>query len=116
MDSVITLINEVGVPVAGLLGLGWLLWQLLSKIMGTIEQKIDATDASINAKQDAMEERITSKLDAQHGMIVALIDRIRAVDNQTIRQDILLKTLLGEPNLIEIDKVAKADRDDQRKD
>ena len=116
MDSVITLINEVGVPVAGLLGLGWLLWQLLSKIMGTIEQKIDATDASINAKQDVMEERITSKLDAQHGMIVALIDRIRAVDNQTIRQDILLKTLLGVPNLIEIDKVAKADRDDQRKD
>jgi hypothetical protein len=49
-------------------------------------------------------------------MIVALIDRIRAVDNQTIRQDILLKTLLGVPNLIEIDKVAKADRDDQRKD
>lgn len=84
--------------------------------MGTIEQKIDATDASINAKQDAMEERITSKLDAQHGMIVALIDRIRAVDNQTIRQDILLKTLLGVPNLIEIDKVAKAERDDQRKD
>jgi len=45
-----------------------------------------------------------------------LIDRVRALDNQTIRQDVLLKTLLGIPNLIEIDKVAKADREDQRKD
>ena len=38
------------------------------------------------------------------------------MDNQSIRQDVLLKTLLGTPNLIEIDKIAKADRDDQRKD
>jgi len=38
------------------------------------------------------------------------------VDNQTIRQDVLLKTLLGVPNLIDHEKIAKADRDDQRKD
>jgi hypothetical protein len=31
-------------------------------------------------------------------------------------QDVLLKTLLGVPNLIDLEKVAKADRDDQRKD
>ena len=33
-----------------------------------------------------------------------------------IRQDVLLKTLLGVPNLVDIEKIAKAERDDQRKD
>ena len=103
-------------PVAGLLGLGWLLWQLLSKIMGTIEQKIDAIDDSINLKMDNMEGRLMTQLETQHGIIISLIDRVRAVDNQTIRQDVLLKTLLGVPNLIDHEKIAKADRDDQRKD
>ena len=103
-------------PVAGLLGLGWLLWQLLSKIMGTIEQKIDAFDDSINLKMDNMEQRLMTQLETQHGIIISLIDRVRAVDNQTIRQDVLLKTLLGVPNLIDHEKIAKAERDDQRKD
>ena len=116
MNDFVTIINEVGVPVAGLLGLGWLLWQLLSKIMGTIEQKIDAIDDSINVKMDNMEQRLMTQLETQHGIIVSLIDRVRAVDNQTIRQDVLLKTLLGVPNLIDHEKIAKADRDDQRKD
>jgi len=49
-------------------------------------------------------------------LINKIIDGIRSLDNQTIRQDVLLKTLLGIPNLIEIDKVSKADREDQRKD
>jgi len=84
--------------------------------MGTIEQKIDAIDDSINTKMDNMEQRLMSQLETQHGIIISLIDRVRAVDNQTIRQDVLLKTLLGVPNLIDIEKVAKAERDDQRKD
>ena len=116
MNDFVTIINEVGVPVAGRLGLGWLLWQLLSKIMGTIEQKIDAIDDSINVKMDNMEQRLMPQLETQHGIIISLIDRVRAVDNQTIRQDVLLKTLLGVPNLIDHEKIAKADRDDQRKD
>ena len=57
-----------------------------------------------------------SQLETQHGIIISLIDRVLAVDNKTIRQDVLLKTLLGVPNLIDIEKVAKAERDDQRKD
>ena len=81
-----------------------------------METKLDTVDDKVAATLGAMEDRIQTKLDAQHGMIVALIDRVRAGDNQTIRQDILLKTLLGVPDLIEIDKVAKAERDDQRKD
>ena len=49
-------------------------------------------------------------------IIVSLIDRVRALDNQSIRQDVLLKTLVGVPNLIDLEKIAKAERDDQRKD
>ena len=45
-----------------------------------------------------------------------LIDRVRSVDNEIIRQDTLLKTMLGVPQLVQKDKIAKADRDDQRKD
>jgi hypothetical protein len=116
MEAVTTLINDVGIPAAGLIGLGWLLWQLLNKIMNTIEQKIDAIDESINLKMDNMEQRVSSKLDSQYGIIVSLIDRVRALDNQSIRQDVLLKTLLGVPGLVDIEKVAKAERDDQRKD
>ena len=116
MGDFVSIITEVGVPVAGLLGLGWLLWQLLSKIMNTLEQKVDAIDDSINIKMDNMEQRLMTQLETQHGIIISLIDRVRAVDNQTIRQDVLLKTLLGVPNLIDHEKIAKAERDDQRKD
>ncbi len=49
-------------------------------------------------------------------MLVGLIDRVRSLDNEIIRQDTMIKTILGVPNLINIDKIAKADRDDQRKD
>ena len=63
-----------------------------------------------------MEDRLQTKLDAQQGILVALIDRVRSVDNEIIRQDTLLKTMLGVPQLVQKDKIAKADRDDQRKD
>ena len=62
------------------------------------------------------EERLGQKLDSQHGILVALIDRVRSVDNEIIRQDTLLKTILGVPQLMQSDRLAKADRDDQRKD
>ena len=116
MEDIVSIINEVGVPVAGLLGLGWLLWQLLSKIMNTLENKVDAIDDSINTKMSNMEQRLMTQLETQHGIIISLIDRVRAVDNQTIRQDVLLKPLFGVPNLIDHEKIAKAERDDQRKD
>jgi len=48
--------------------------------------------------------------------LVALIDRVRSLDNEIIRQDTLIKTILGVPNLIDSGKIAKAGRDDQRKD
>jgi hypothetical protein len=41
---------------------------------------------------------------------------VRSLDNEIIRQDTMIKTILGVPNLIDTDKIAKAERDDQRKD
>jgi|TARA_R100001594_G_scaffold4015_2_gene14803 hypothetical protein len=116
MESAVSVITELGFPIAAALGLGIFVWKLINRIIDGMETKLDTVDDKVAATLGAMEDRIQTKLDAQHGMIVALIDRVRAVDNQTIRQDILLKTLLGVPDLIEIDKVAKAERDDQRKD
>jgi len=116
MEDIINLINQVGFPVASALGLGFFIWKLINRIIDGMEAKIDVVDEKVDASLNAMEERLSTKLDNQYGIIVALIDRVRALDNQTIRQDVLLKTLLGIPNLIEIDKVAKADREDQRKD
>ena len=116
MNEAIEFINQVGFPIASALGLGIFIWKLINRIIDGMEQKIDVVDEKVDASLNAMEERLSTKLDAQHGIIVALIDRVRALDNQTIRQDVLLKTLLGTPNLIEIDKIAKADREDQRKD
>jgi|TARA_R100000700_G_scaffold10001_1_gene14559 hypothetical protein len=116
MNEAIEFINQVGFPIASALGLGIFIWKLINRIIDGMEQKIDVVDEKVDASLNAMEERLSTKLDAQHGIIVALIDRVRALDNQTIRQDVLLKTLLGAPNLIEIDKIAKAEREDQRKD
>jgi|TARA_R110002073_G_scaffold196930_2_gene356051 hypothetical protein len=116
MEDIINLINQVGFPVASALGLGFFIWKLINRIIDGMEHKIDVVDDKVRESLETMEERLSTKLDSQYGIIVALIDRVRALDNQTIRQDVLLKTLLGIPNLIEIDKVAKADREDQRKD
>ena len=81
-----------------------------------MESKIDVVDDKVNEQLKAMEGRLQQKLDAQQGILVSLIDRVRSVDNEIIRQDTLLKTMLGVPQLVQKDKIAKADRDDQRKD
>ena len=116
MDTTVQLINEVGFPIAAALGLGLFIWKLINRIIDGEETKLETLDDKVQASLDTMEERVTTKLDSQYGIIVSLIDRVRAMDNQSIRQDVLLKTLLGVPNLVDIDKLAKADRDDQRKD
>ena len=94
MESAVALITELGFPIAAALGLGLFVWKLINRII------------------DGME----TKLDSQHGILVALIDRVRSLDNEIIRQDTLIKTILGVPQLIDSNKIAKADRDDQRKD
>jgi len=81
-----------------------------------METKVDVLDEKVSAQIAQIEDRLGQKLDSQHGILIALIDRVRSVDNEIIRQDTLLKTILGVPQLMNTDRIAKADRDDQRKD
>ena len=116
MAEFINLINEVGFPIAAALGLGLFIWKLINRIIDGMETKLDTVDEKVNASISAMEERLGTKLDAQHGILVALIDRIRSLDNEIIRQEVMIKTILGLPQLIETNKIAKARRGDKRKD
>ncbi len=105
MESVVTLIQEVGFPIAAALGLGWFIYKLIMRIVDGMETKLDTVDEKVEGQIAAIEERLG-----------ALIDRVRSLDNEIIRQDTLIKTILGVPQLINSNKIAKADRDDQRKD
>ncbi len=116
MDSAISLINEVGFPIAAALGLGLFIWKLINRIIDGLETKVDTLDDKLVEQINHLEERLGGKLDNQLGILVSLIDRVRSVDNEIIRQDTLLKTILGVPQLMHTDRLAKADRNDQRKD
>ena len=112
----LTFVSEVGFPIAAALGLGWFIYKLIMRIVDGMENKLDVVDDKVAEQITAMEQRLGTKLDSQHGILVALIDRVRSLDNEIIRQDTLIKTILGVPQLIDSNKIAKADRDDQRKD
>ena len=116
MESAVTVIQEVGFPIAAAIGLGWFIYKLVIRIVDGMEAKLDNVDEKVEGQIAAIEERLGTKLDSQHGILVALIDRVRSLDNEIIRQDTLIKTILGVPQLINSSKIAKADRDDQRKD
>ena len=116
MDQAVQFINEVGFPIAAALGLGFFIWKLINCIIDGMETKVDVLDDKVADQIEQMEQRLGTKLDSQHGILVALIDRVRSLDNEIIRQDTLIKTILGVPQLIDSNKIAKADRDDQRKD
>ena len=116
MSEAVVLIQEVGFPIAAALGLGWFIYKLIMRIVDGMETKLDTVDEKVEGQISALEERLGTKLDSQHGILVALIDRVRSLDNEIIRQDTLIKTILVVPQLIDSNKIAKADRDDQRKD
>ncbi len=116
MEDITLFIAEVGFPIAAALGLGIFIWKLINRIIDGMETKLDVLDDKVADQIEQMESRLGTKLDSQHGILVALIDRVRSLDNEIIRQDTMIKTILGVPQLIDTDKMAKADRDDQRKD
>ena len=116
MEEIVTIIQQVGFPIAAALGLGWFIYKLIMRIVDGMENKLDVVDEKVAEQISAMEQRLGTKLDSQHSILVALIDRVRSLDNEIIRQDTLIKTILGLPQLIDTNKIAKADRNDQRKD
>ena len=116
MDQVVVFIQEVGFPIAAAIGLGWFIYKLVIRIVDGMEAKLDTVDAKVEAQIAAIEERLGVKLDSQHGILVALIDRIRSLDNEIIRQDTMIKTILGVPQLIDTTKISKSKRSDKRKD
>ena len=116
MEDITLFIAEVGFPIAAALGLGIFIWKLINRIIDGMETKVDVLDDKVADQIEQIESMLGTKLDSQHGILVALIDRVRSLDNEIIRQDTMIKTILGVPQLIDTDKMAKADRDDQRKD
>ena len=116
MEDLVLVIQQLGFPIAAAVGLGFFIYKLIMRIVDGMESKLDVVDEKVAEQISAMEQRLGTKLDSQHGILVALIDRIRSLDNEIIRQDTMIKVLLGQGNLIDIDKIAKAERDDQRKD
>ena len=116
MQEFVTIIQQVGFPIAAALGLGWFIYKLIMRIVDGMENKLEVVDEKVEEQITAMEQRLGTKLDSQHSILVALIDRVRSLDNEIIRQDTLIKTILGIPQLIDSNKIAKANRDDQRKD
>ena len=95
MDSrdFMTILETVGIPAAFAVAAGWMVWKLFSALIADVHKK----------------------LDTQHGMIVALIDRVRQMDNDMIRIDSMVRTAMGIH--VDVDRLARADgKKDQRKD
>jgi len=116
MDDAILLVSELGVPTAALIAVGFFLYKLIFKIIDGMTEKVDVLDDKVQASLDTMEERLTTKLDSQYGIIVSLIDRVRMIDQSLIRNDVLLKTLVKMPELIDTNEITKAQKEDQRRD
>ena len=60
-----TILETVGIPAAFAVAAGWMVYKLFNALIADVHKK----------------------LDTQHSMIVALIDRVRQMDNDMIRID-----------------------------
>ena len=115
MQEAVTIIQQVGFPIAAALGLGWFIYKLIMRIVDGMETKLETLDDKVQTSLDTMEERVSTKLDSQYGIIVALIDRVRQMDNDMIRIDSMVRTAMGIK--VDVDRLARADgKKDQRKD
>ena len=93
MTDWIGVVETIGIPAVVAVGMGYLVWTLFKNLIADIHKK----------------------LDTQHGMIVALIDRIRQMDNDMIRIDTLVRTAMDLPP--DLDRIARSDgKKDSRRD
>ena len=87
------ILETVGIPAAFAVAAGWMVYKLFNALIADVHKK----------------------LDTQHSMIVALIDRVRQMDNDMIRIDSMVRTAMGVH--VDVDRLARADgKKDQRKD
>ena len=88
-----TILESVVIPAAFAVAAGWMVYKLFNALIADVHKK----------------------LDTQHSMIVALIDRVRQMDNDMIRIDSMVRTAMGVH--VDVDRLARADgKKDQRKD
>ena len=88
-----TILESVGIPAAFAVAAGWMVYKLFNALIADVHKK----------------------LDTQHGMIVALIDSVRQMDNDMILIDSMVRTAVGIQ--VDVDRLARADgKKDQRKD
>ena len=93
MNEILQAIETIGIQAAGAVGLGYLVWTLFKSLIADIHKK----------------------LDTQHAMIVALIDRIRQMDNDMIRIDAMVRAAMNLPP--DVNRIARSDgKKDTRKD
>jgi hypothetical protein len=62
MNEIVTVIQQVGFPIAAALGLGWFIYKLIMRIVDGMETKIDTVDDKVQSQIEAMEERLDTKL------------------------------------------------------
>ena len=82
MEDFVLIIQQLGFPIASAIGLGFFIYKLIMRIVDGMENKLDVVDEKVAEQISAMEQRLGTKLDSQHGILVALIDRIRSLDNE----------------------------------
>ena len=73
MNDIVTIIQQVGFPIAAALGLGWFIYKLIMRIVDGMETKLDIVDDKVAQQISAIEERLGTKLDSQHGILLSLI-------------------------------------------
>tara|TARA_B100001093_G_scaffold517940_1_gene601059 strand:- start:388 stop:651 length:264 start_codon:yes stop_codon:yes gene_type:complete len=83
---VIEIINEYGFPIVAVVGMGWFIWFIYNYITNLIAEKLDQANV----------------------VLIALIDRIRMLDNDIIR----LKSKIN--TVIELQELQK--KQDEKKD
>ena len=57
MNDFVSLINEVGFPIAAALGLGLFIWKLINRIIDGMETKLDTLDDKLNLSLVNLEDR-----------------------------------------------------------
>ena len=93
MNEILKAIETIGIPVAGAVGLGYLVCTLFKYLIADI----------------------TKKLTTHLAIIVAFIDRIRQMDNDMIRIDAMVRAAMNLPP--DVNRMARSDgKKDTRKD